>query len=98
MSNITLNHLRMVQDAFRMIVYVHPEEATHGVIEQLRGVGYEVHLSEYMPKGRAFMRNAAKCGIIDLEKGEAFLSENTMLDWMKPPCPDFEFKWRPPNK
>lgn len=85
MSILTLADLQRLFDAVKSTLWVHPDDLEQPLVKICQENGYEIISRESMPKGKAFIQNIAKCGIVNFEKGEAYLTKNPLIDFPYPP-------------
>jgi hypothetical protein len=83
-SNLTVGDLQRLYDAVKSVFYVHPDDLEQPLVKKCRDNGYEIISRESMVAGKAFIQNASKCGVVDFEKGEAYLGKNVLIDWIMP--------------
>lgn len=82
--NLTINTLRAIYDSIKRVLYVHPDDLTQPFVEVFKQNRYEIVSRDSMIKGKGFFQNAAIAGVIDFEKGEAYVGKNMIADWMLP--------------
>lgn len=86
-NTLTIHDLQRFYDTIKCVLYVHPDDLEQPLVKECKDCGYEIISREIMIKGKAFIQNTSTAGVIDFDKGVAYIGENLYakpMTWVPP--------------